>query len=276
MIRPSSILNRWKWELFFPDVVSGAVTAAMIIVSFLSLMSFADFLRVHLQQGPRDQPARQRQDGLQQVRNYDDGGILIELETEIQDHAVDKGVIEFLETRRQSMQLDRPLKAIPEENVGNLVELLEDRRQSEGLDPISESLAVEDNGGDALVEHLTPPIDTLQPDRAAATLQNRPMGDTGARGGGENEIPEIPDGDDVDSENDDSLEDMLDDSDDESIEDEHQENNNNGFLDGENFNALNEDLNRMVENAPDLDAMDPALQDDQAVGAAPSRLLLPG
>jgi hypothetical protein len=276
MIRPSSILNRWKWELFFPDVVSGAVTAAMIIVSFLSLMSFADFLRVHLQQGPRDQPARQRQDGLQQVRNYDDGGILIELETEIQDHAVDKGVIEFLETRRQSMQLDRPLKAIPEENVGNVVELLEDRRQSEGLDPISESLAVEDNGSDALVENLTPPIDTLQPDRADATLQNRLMGETGARGGGENEIPEIPDGDDVDSEDDDSLEDMLDDSDGESIEDEHQENNNNGFLDGENFNALNEDLNRMVENAPDLDAMDPALQDDQAVGAAPSRLLLPG
>ena len=45
MHRPSSILARFKWELVPGDLVSGAVIAAFIIVTFLSFMSFADFLR---------------------------------------------------------------------------------------------------------------------------------------------------------------------------------------------------------------------------------------
>jgi hypothetical protein len=52
MHRPSSIMTRWKRELMTADMVSGAVVAAVIIISFLSLMSFADFLRVHWQQPP--------------------------------------------------------------------------------------------------------------------------------------------------------------------------------------------------------------------------------
>jgi hypothetical protein len=52
MHRPSSILTRWKRDLLQADIVSGAVVAAVIIISFLSLMSFADFLRVHWQQPP--------------------------------------------------------------------------------------------------------------------------------------------------------------------------------------------------------------------------------
>ena len=50
MHRPSSIMSRWKRDLLSADVVSGAVIGAVIIISFLSLMSFADFLRVHWQQ----------------------------------------------------------------------------------------------------------------------------------------------------------------------------------------------------------------------------------
>jgi hypothetical protein len=55
MIRPSSILTRWKYELILSDVISGAVTASVIIISFLSMLSFADFLRVHWQQAPQDE-----------------------------------------------------------------------------------------------------------------------------------------------------------------------------------------------------------------------------
>lgn len=49
MHRPTAILDRLHWNLVPGDLVSGAVVAAIIIVSFLSLMSFADFLRVELQ-----------------------------------------------------------------------------------------------------------------------------------------------------------------------------------------------------------------------------------
>jgi E3 ubiquitin-protein ligase MARCH6 len=50
MARPSIILERFKLNLFVIDLVSGAVVAASVIVSFLSLMSFADFLRGQWQQ----------------------------------------------------------------------------------------------------------------------------------------------------------------------------------------------------------------------------------
>lgn len=46
----SCIAQRWKWQLLPTDTVSGVVLAALILISFLSLMSFADFLRVEWQQ----------------------------------------------------------------------------------------------------------------------------------------------------------------------------------------------------------------------------------
>lgn len=64
MIRPSSIPTRWKYMLL-SDIVSGAVMASIIIVSFLSLMSFADFLRVHWQQAPREEEDRRDERQLQ-------------------------------------------------------------------------------------------------------------------------------------------------------------------------------------------------------------------
>jgi hypothetical protein len=48
--RPTAILERFRWNIFVVDLISGAVLAAIIIVSFLSLMSFADFLRFEWQQ----------------------------------------------------------------------------------------------------------------------------------------------------------------------------------------------------------------------------------
>jgi E3 ubiquitin-protein ligase MARCH6 len=50
MHRPSSILARLTTSQLIPsDIVSGAIIAAFVIISFLSIMSFADFLRVHWQ-----------------------------------------------------------------------------------------------------------------------------------------------------------------------------------------------------------------------------------
>ncbi len=47
---PSTIMSRWKYELVVGDAISGAIITSIIILSFLSLMSFADFLRVHWEQ----------------------------------------------------------------------------------------------------------------------------------------------------------------------------------------------------------------------------------
>ena len=45
MNSPGSIRGRWNWDLILPDGVAGAVVAAIVVVSFLSLMSLADFMR---------------------------------------------------------------------------------------------------------------------------------------------------------------------------------------------------------------------------------------
>lgn len=45
MRKVSAISARWTWELVKKDVVSGVVIAIIVVVSFLSLMSFAEFLR---------------------------------------------------------------------------------------------------------------------------------------------------------------------------------------------------------------------------------------
>jgi RING-variant domain len=47
-----AIYDRLIWSLVPGDLVAGAVVAACIVISFLSLMSFADFLRVEFQNGP--------------------------------------------------------------------------------------------------------------------------------------------------------------------------------------------------------------------------------
>ena len=52
----SCIFERWNRDLLPSDTVSGAVLAAIILISFLSLMSFADFLRVEWQQQHRLDP----------------------------------------------------------------------------------------------------------------------------------------------------------------------------------------------------------------------------
>eukprot|EP00547_Thalassionema_nitzschioides_P010195 CAMPEP_0194224826 /NCGR_PEP_ID=MMETSP0156-20130528/38247_1 /TAXON_ID=33649 /ORGANISM="Thalassionema nitzschioides, Strain L26-B" /LENGTH=1037 /DNA_ID=CAMNT_0038956545 /DNA_START=119 /DNA_END=3229 /DNA_ORIENTATION=- len=62
---PSTISKRFEWELVVSDTISGAIIAGIIIVSFLSLMSFADFLRFNFRRG------RQNQNQVQTQNNND-------------------------------------------------------------------------------------------------------------------------------------------------------------------------------------------------------------
>ena len=43
--KPQAIFSRLEWRFFFTDLISGLVVIALVILSFLSLVSFADFLR---------------------------------------------------------------------------------------------------------------------------------------------------------------------------------------------------------------------------------------
>eukprot|EP00977_Amphora_coffeiformis_P013576 scaffold3586_cov164-Amphora_coffeaeformis.AAC.27 len=50
MHKPSFVMERMQWSLVLTDLVSGIVVIACVILSFLSLISFADFLREEWQQ----------------------------------------------------------------------------------------------------------------------------------------------------------------------------------------------------------------------------------
>lgn len=62
---PSTISKRFEWDLVISDTISGAIIAGIIIISFLSLMSFADFLRFNFRRG------RQNQNQVQNENNND-------------------------------------------------------------------------------------------------------------------------------------------------------------------------------------------------------------
>lgn len=98
MHRPSSIVTRMKRELIWGDIVSGAIIAAIVIVSFLSLMSFADFLRGHWHPQRGEAGGRnQRRDGPGGL-----GGDNNEAPKE-EDPVVDESVLKLLEDRNPLM-----------------------------------------------------------------------------------------------------------------------------------------------------------------------------
>ena len=107
MIRPSSVLSRWKRELILADIVSGAVMTAIIIISFLSLMSFADFLRAHWQQPPRDDQQQEQVQDQQGNRIHNAGNganpaaTLENAPDAATEDAIDNGVVDFLKAQRE-------------------------------------------------------------------------------------------------------------------------------------------------------------------------------
>lgn len=90
--RPSSVLTRWKKEIIPSDIVSGAIIAAIVIISFLSLMSFADFLRVHWQQEPR------RRHDIGEQEEIIDGDDANNAENE-NEGGIDEAIVDIAKTR---------------------------------------------------------------------------------------------------------------------------------------------------------------------------------
>ena len=91
MYRPSAIVSRWNsWELVKRDIVGGVVIALLIVVSFLSLMSFAEFLRFQWGGAAADQERRraavaQGQQRRNNRNNNREGGARGAIEGEIDD-----------------------------------------------------------------------------------------------------------------------------------------------------------------------------------------------
>jgi len=132
IIKPSSILTRR--EMILSDIVSGAVMGATIIISFLSLMSFADFLRVLWQRPLEQQPEGEQNEGRENVEaDGDDNNINIEDETD--GNATDERIIEITKKHQQIVvvtsseestntdDVDRDLLAQNEENNEQLHEV---------------------------------------------------------------------------------------------------------------------------------------------------------
>jgi len=103
IIRPSSILGRE--DRIASDLVSGAVMGATIIISFLSLMSFADFLRVLWQQPPGAQ--QEEGEGQQQEEGRENDGVAggenenDNNEVKIDNTATDRRIIELIEKKKK-------------------------------------------------------------------------------------------------------------------------------------------------------------------------------
>jgi len=87
------------------DLVSGAVMGATIIISFLSLMSFADFLRVLWQQPPGAQ--QEEGEGQQQEEGRENDGVAggenenDNNEVKIDNTATDRRIIELIEKKKK-------------------------------------------------------------------------------------------------------------------------------------------------------------------------------
>ena len=114
----ASVMERWNWKLLPADTVSGAVLASIILISFLSLMSFADFLRVEWQQ--QQQQHQQRVDPLDPDGNR-------RLRRELADaadanrrrqHEVDNALLErFNEERAQREEEERNAEMNEPDNI---------------------------------------------------------------------------------------------------------------------------------------------------------------
>ena len=148
-----------KRDLIPSDIVSGAIIAAIIIISFLSLLSFADFLRVHWQQGPNNnnnnrQEGRNENDPLARndANNSDDQ----------EDEKVDETILKLVESRNVARQQKIKDEEQQEEqgntHVANLIQ--DDEKstfeaqaaQGRELAMLRESRRRQNNGADLIVE----------------------------------------------------------------------------------------------------------------------------
>lgn len=142
-----------KRELVWGDIVSGAIVAAIVIVSFLSLMSFADFLRGHWhpQQGDRNGQNRRRNGGV--GLDDDDSGANNE-----EDPIVEDSIVRMLEARRVEAEVETAGESAVEEY------------RTQGGSPESEGFFFV--GNDTGARSQREDLDSLpQPEAAAAAIE---------------------------------------------------------------------------------------------------------
>mmetsp|Transcript_22137 Transcript_22137/g.61597 ORF Transcript_22137/g.61597 Transcript_22137/m.61597 type:complete len:1302 (+) Transcript_22137:1087-4992(+) len=287
IVRPSSILGRE--DTLALDIVSGAVMGATIIISFLCLMSFADFLRVFWQQPPlggqppregegerqREEVGRENDTAVNEGNGNDD---------KIDNCFVDSGIVDQIEKEKlaKNNNNDNNTKtdtATTMEEIPEATKLMEHLVPAD-LERFGSELETDHLGLDPETEHLRNRATLLRnlAMERERRLQNDGMdGQDGEEDGdGDEQVvlladdadepnrrPNIlvEDVDDHDDSDDDSfiVEEMNDDDDDDR---EHWFNNNN--------NDINDQAGRIpdfqqLRVGPEdvVDPMDPVLQDDQ-------------
>ena len=134
MYRPSAIADRLgDWELAKRDTVGGAIIAIIIVVSFLSLMSFAEFLRFQwggagAQQGGDGQQQQQQRGGGRRGAGNNSGNnregarMGVPIEGEIDDiivhHHEDEVVVDPLEPFLNQLRSSTEENIEDEDSIG--------------------------------------------------------------------------------------------------------------------------------------------------------------
>lgn len=224
---------------------------ATIIISFLSLMSFADFLRVLWQQPPGEQRNRQQQQNEEEENNQED---------EADGNNTDDRILEFIENNKTKTKPEAGLKIDDESTIDNNTTTTETQYGAK-----EQTFADVTDGLDVGFRETNAELRWMAMEREArrqndASERELAHGDNGLA---EEEIPladdfhEILPMDDDDSENAEDNEaawmDIEDDDDDEN--------------DDDPIPLFPPPGNQPVDNDVPFDPMDPNLQDDQVVSA---------
>mmetsp|Transcript_130956 Transcript_130956/g.195115 ORF Transcript_130956/g.195115 Transcript_130956/m.195115 type:complete len:1312 (-) Transcript_130956:39-3974(-) len=247
MHRPSSILTRWQRDLIPSDIVSGAIIAAIVIISFLSLMSFADFLRVHWQQPPR-------QEGNNDQQRRDDFGT--GFDDESADNDDDGGVDETVVEKRDAILLETNQdEGAPEQETFTQTDDQHDTKESNEQEPADAPV-----GWNSFFERLTEYRNLGDDGRTHDMVIDgiRDQDDNGSQSDGSQDPPPplIP-RHQMEDPNDDGFHD----DDDDNIDDDPDALDNEDHVDDDDpIFPIQQDND--MNNRP-FDPMDPGLQDDQ-------------
>jgi E3 ubiquitin-protein ligase MARCH6 len=103
-----------SWKTIVTDLISGGVVASCIIISFLSLMSFADFLRLELQHQQRAGGGRGFGNNNQLAnRRRDAAAIAGDVDTRIEEVDIDDGIWKEIQIQRLHHRAHGKALAVP-------------------------------------------------------------------------------------------------------------------------------------------------------------------
>jgi hypothetical protein len=188
--------RRWKIDLVVGDTMAGLVIATLIIVSFLSLMSFGDFLRFHWQQvnerrrgrrNIRDAGAANERDNLQALRNGADNMRPVHRQRE-------QRAPPQLRAPPQMMDVRHPLpilETMDEQNDEDSDEFEDEFEEALDESSFFESGIGEEDDGHRLVNQSQHPLHTIERLPDVNSLPSLPDLDTDAL-----DVPRLPDLDD--------------------------------------------------------------------------------